>query len=291
MPGGDVPDNRLNRRSDSVLRVARRKADRAGLREIKGREEISMPLRKMSGRRRMTNDRFPKGNDASDKGKGLSLGGVAYQTIKQAIVECELRPGEELSQSDVIARYDLTNAQARYALVRLTQEGWVRPLAQRGYLVAPLTIQDVEDVFDMRMLLEPVAMRRAAGKIDRATLKFLKKIGTAEYVSGDPVSIRKFLQKNRQFYMTIVHCAGNRQLAKMIDQLFDSSNRLLYFHMIYSYEANVVRRGHEKLVEALEKGDGKEAERLRRIGLEHGRQVIQKALLSMPSVMDINLVA
>lgn len=222
-------------------------------------------------------------------GASASLGDTAYQIIKRAIVNCELQPGEEVTQASLIARYRLTNAQGRYALVRLTQERWVRPLAQRGYIVAPLTIQDLEDTFELRMLLEPPAMRRAAGRVDPAVLKYLRKIGTAEYVPGDISSIRAFLQRNREFYMTIVKCTGNRMLTRAIDQLFDSSTRLLYFSMIYSYEAQVVRRGHEKLLEALEKADGAEAERLRLAGLTHGKQVIQKALLSMASITNANL--
>jgi DNA-binding GntR family transcriptional regulator len=231
----------------------------------------------------------PRGNK-NGKGNGsTSLGGAAYDIIKRAIVTCELQPGEEVTQASLIARYRLTNAQGRYALVRLTQEGWVRPLAQRGYLVAPLTIQDLEDTFELRMLLEPSAMRRAAGRVDAATLKYLRRIGTAEYTPGDVGSIRAFLEKNREFYMTIVKCTHNRMLVNAIDRLFDSSMRLLYFSMIYSYEGQVVRRGHQKLLAALEKGDGAEAERLRLIGLRHGKEVIQKALHSMSSIMNANL--
>lgn len=228
---------------------------------------------------------------ATEPGTSASLGYTAYNIIKRSIVNCELHPGEEVTQAALLARYSLTSAQGRYALVRLTQEGWVRPLAQRGYIVAPLTIQDLEDTFELRMLLEPRAMRRAAGRLDATTLKYLRKIGTAEYVPGDVASIRAFLEKNREFYMTIVLCTGNRMLTKTIDQLFDSSNRLLYFSMIYSYEGQVVRRGHEALLEALEKGDGAEAERLRLAGLSHGKEVIHKALLSMSAIMNANIAA
>jgi len=230
-----------------------------------------------------------RGNGAGEKSPGLSLGESAYRIVKRAIVECELQPGEELSQAALIARYQLTNAQGRYALVRLTQEGWVRPLAQRGYVVAPLTMKDLEDVFDMRVMLEPQAMRLAAGKVNAATLRYLRKIGTSEYTVGDVASIRAFLRKNRDFYMTIVECTGNQMLVNAIGQVFDFSTRLLYFSMIYSYEGQIVRRGHENLLAALEKGDGDEAQRLRLAGIEHGRGVIRAALLSMSSIMNANL--
>ena len=222
--------------------------------------------------------------------KAIPLGDSAYGIIKGAIVDCEIDPGAELTQSELIDRFNLTNAQARHALVRLTQEGWVRPLPQRGYLVAPLTMKDLEDIYEMRMLIEPPAMRKAAGRINPETRKHLEKLGDADYTPGDRASIRRFLRSNREFFMIIARCCDNKLLAKTIDQLFDSSNRLLYFSMLHSYDSDAVRRGHQKLVEALVRGDGKEVERLRRAGLDHGKQAVRRALLSMPSVMDINLI-
>jgi DNA-binding GntR family transcriptional regulator len=218
-----------------------------------------------------------------------SLGDVAYRRVKFAVIECELLPGEELSQRELVERFKLTNAQARHALVRLAQEGWVNPMPRRGYVVTPLTMQDLEDVFEMRMMIEPPALQKAAGRIDAETFKRLEKVGQAEYEPGNPESIRAFLRANRDFYTLLMDAAGNRLLTKIVDQLFDSANRLLYFSMVYSYEAEIVRRGHERLLEVLRRANGREAARLRRAGLEHAKIVVQKALLSSPSLMGTNL--
>lgn len=217
------------------------------------------------------------------------LGDAAYECLKQAIIECEILPGEEVSLPVIVDRYDLTDAQARHALVRLAQEGWVSAMPRRGYTVTPLTMQDVEDVFELRMMLEPAALRKAAGRIDGETLERLEAANKATYIAGDPVSIRRFLRENRAYYLTIVSVIGNKPLTRIIDQLFDSVTRLLYFSSIYSYESDLIRQHHQKLLEALLRGDGEEAERLRYSGLEYARESVRKALSSSPSLMAVNL--
>jgi len=234
----------------------------------------------------------PQGKEPQikDRGEqGVLLGDTAYNRVKQAIIECEILPGEEISLPGLVERYQLTNAQARHALVRLTQEGWVSAMPRRGYIVTPLTMQDLEDVFELRMMLEPVAMRKAAGRIDSGTLNQLKKANKATYLPGDAESIRKFLRENRAYYMTIIVATGNKILTKVIDQLFDSVTRLLFFSSMYSYHSDLIRQHHEKLLDALLRGNGKEAERLRHAGLEYAKRSVQKALSSSPSLMGINL--
>jgi DNA-binding GntR family transcriptional regulator len=217
------------------------------------------------------------------------LGDAAYERLKQAIIECEILPGEEVSLPVIVDRYSLTDAQARHALVRLAQEGWVSAMPRRGYTVMPLTMQDVEDIFQLRMMLEPAAMREAAGRIGDETLKRLEAANKATYVAGDPASIRYFLRENRAYYITIVSAIGNKILTRIIDRLFDSVTRLLYFSSIYTYESDLIRQHHQQLLEALMQGDGEAAERLRYSGLEYARESVRKALSSSPSLMAVNL--
>jgi DNA-binding GntR family transcriptional regulator len=217
------------------------------------------------------------------------LGDAGYARVKRAIVDCELLPGEAISLPRIVERYGLTAAQARHALVRLTQEGWVSTIPRKGYLVAPLTLQDLNDVFELRLLLEPTAMRRAAGRLSPAAVTRLRKSTQLGYRAGDPESIREFLQHNREFYIEIVRATGNKHLTRVIDNLFDSVNRLLYFSMLHVYESQVIRQAHEDLLDAVATGDGDGAERLRREALMHAQETIQQALLSSPSLMATNL--
>ena len=105
--------------------------------------------------------------------KAPYLGEHAYETIRRDIIRCELDPGSEASEAALASRLGLGKAPIRVALARLCQEGLVRPLPRRGYIVTPITIKDVHEILEMRMALEPVAARMAVGRLDVAELRSL----------------------------------------------------------------------------------------------------------------------
>src|SRR3546814_9020930 len=78
------------------------------------------------------------------------LSDIAYETIKHDIIRCALAPGEEVTEARLALRLGLGKAPVRAALMRLSQEGLIRALPRRGYLVAPVTLRDVQDIFQFR---------------------------------------------------------------------------------------------------------------------------------------------
>src|SRR5438128_4947325 len=108
------------------------------------RQIATKHAQKKAGIRTRHSNEFGKHPPRSKKSReqGLHLGDAAYDRLKQAIIECEILPGEEVSLPVIVDRYELTDAQVRHALVRLAQEGWVSAMPRRGYMVTTLTMQD-----------------------------------------------------------------------------------------------------------------------------------------------------
>src|SRR3546814_12828763 len=75
---------------------------------------------------------------------------IAYGTIKHDSIRCALAPVEEVTEARRARRLGLGKAPGRAALMRLSQEGLIRALPRRGYLVAPVTLRDVQDIFQFR---------------------------------------------------------------------------------------------------------------------------------------------
>ena len=90
----------------------------------------------------------------------------AYERIKHDIITCAIAPGTEISEPQLCAHYRLGKAPVRMALIRLAHDGLVRAIPRRGYMVTPVTLKDIHDVFELRLMLEPAAARMAAGKVD-----------------------------------------------------------------------------------------------------------------------------
>src|SRR5690242_1927088 len=109
----------------------------------------------------------------------------AYEQLRRDIISCSIAPGTEISEAQLCSQYELGKAAVRVALTRLSHDGLVRAIPRRGYMVVPVTLQDIQDVFELRLLLEPAAARLAAGKVSARQLKIYDDVCCAGYEPGD----------------------------------------------------------------------------------------------------------
>ncbi len=215
---------------------------------------------------------------------------VAYDRIKEAIVLCDLAPGEEVSEAQLSSHFHLGKASIRSALARLAQERLVRAFPRRGYVVSPLTLRDIENVFQLRLLLETAAARMAAGQVDPKTLKYLEELSMVAYTPGNRESQKAFLNANRDFHVTIARGSGNEKLATFVQQLLDEMTRIIFLGISVGDKGAEWRHGHEEMLEALSRGDAAEAERIARVQLESGKEMWLMALMKSPVLNQVNLV-
>src|SRR5260370_16240122 len=94
------------------------------------------------------------------------LNSIAFDRIKRDILTCALEPGRQVTEGQLSTRYGLGKAPIRAALLALCQDRFVRAIPRRGYVISPITIRDVQDVTQLRLLLEPSAAQLAAGRLE-----------------------------------------------------------------------------------------------------------------------------
>jgi len=211
----------------------------------------------------------------------------AYERIRRDIINCAIPPGAEISEAQLSGQYKLGKAGVRVALTRLAHEGLVRAIPRRGYMVVPVTLQDIQDVFELRLMLEPAAARMAAGKVNTQQLKLYDDVCRAGYERGDAKSTERFLDANKAFHVTIAHATGNARLAAAIEHLFDQMTRLL--HLGLGSRKGPFESEHKALVKALARGDGEAAERICREQIEASRQMVLSAVLTSRSILNLAL--
>lgn len=211
--------------------------------------------------------------------KGELLQDKAYRLLRTAICEGDLLPGAEISEGELVKIFDLTRAPLRYALSRLSHEGWIQATARRGYMVRSITLRDTEDIFMLRKVLESGAARMAAGKINRKRLMLLNDVCKTPYDANDADACRTFFTANRSFHVEIAKATGNMRLVSSIADLHDECERILRFGMKHLDWSEDWTHGHEEIVDALANGDGKEAERIVLRQLETSQQVVINALM------------
>ena len=110
-----------------------------------------------------------KEQDAQAK---LSLKLQAYQYLKTKILNCEYRPNEFLNEQKLCAEMgNISRTPMRDALGRLEQEGLITILPKKGLMVSGITEEDVHSMFEMRLLVEPYALRTYGNAIPREQLE------------------------------------------------------------------------------------------------------------------------
>ena len=215
----------------------------------------------------------------------------AYERIRHDIISCTIAPGTDISEPQLCAQYKLGKAPVRVALTKLAHDGLVRAIPRRGYVVMPVTLKDIHDVFELRLMLEPLAARMAAGKVDTQRLRVFDEVCRSGYETRDAKSTSRYLEANKAFHVTIAQATGNARLAAAIEHLLDEMTRLLHLGLGGRNRSQEMHHEHKTLVKALARGDGETAERICRDQIEASRNMVLSAILTSQSVLNLAITA
>jgi DNA-binding GntR family transcriptional regulator len=200
---------------------------------------------------------------------------LAYQVLRQQILNSDLQPGSIVSERLLAQRLNVGKAPIRVAVQRLASEGFISIEPRRGIIVCPQSIQDVVDLFQIRVLIEQLCVRSIAGKLTAtqtatllASVEELRRIAE----SSDPTET---ITSDFAFHRLLCEFHGNRQLMSVLDRILDS----LYREIRLAQVKHPVRvwdslKEHEELAEAIINGPPDAAERLIVKHLAFGEQFV-----------------
>jgi DNA-binding GntR family transcriptional regulator len=152
----------------------------------------------------------------------LTKADMAYRQIRQEIVEGELVPGATIDQEALAARLGLSTTPVREALRRLESEQLVINRPHRDTIVAPLTSQQLEDVYLVRLSLDPLAVELGARNAPDDQLALIVELARLADANADPVAK---MYQNRKLHRAMYRACGNAELIQMLDTLWDKSDR------------------------------------------------------------------
>jgi DNA-binding GntR family transcriptional regulator len=219
-----------------------------------------------------------------------NLGAQAYQQIRTEILFYQLPPGSRISEASLTQRFSLRQAAVRSALQRLMQEGLVEKADERNLRVAPLTLKDVQDIYALRMIVEPRAAELAAAAgLAAPALERLRSISQSSYELTSHAQLVKLLSANREFNLTVASAAGNSRLLATITGLQDLTLRILYLGIRSLDVSAWFQTMHSQIVDAVAARDGALASRLWITDLSYGVRIISDALVTLPAVSSVNL--
>jgi DNA-binding GntR family transcriptional regulator len=178
----------------------------------------------------------------------------ALEELRRAIVAGQLAPGQRVRQEQLAERLGISIAPVREALRILEQEGQVRYRPRRGYFVTELRIEDLEEIYGLRQVLEERAARRALPLLDAdalARIEFAARDFARAVRTGD---VARELEANRRFHLALLDPGDRPHTMRLIRLLWDSteSYRALYYNL--PAERKEALRAHERILRALRSG-------------------------------------
>jgi len=225
-----------------------------------------------------------------DDAESLPLNERAYELIRLDILTFRLKPGEKTSERSLASRYRLGMSPIRAALPRLVQEGFVEKTAERGTFIAPLTLRDVRDTYQMRYLLEPAAAELAAERgMDSARLDRLRKVCESHWAPDADDAVIHILLANRDFNLAIAEATGNALLAGTIRHLQNLSLRILFLGTTQHEAANFWGMGPGKIRDAIVARNGRLARELYAADLADGERWAMNVIMALPELENVNL--
>lgn len=183
--------------------------------------------------------------------KNPSLAEKAYIAIKKDILTCQLFPGSQVAQSQLVEHYEFGVTPIREALKRLENENFVRSIPRYGYIINPVTIKDIEDIYGLRLILETSAVRLAIQCASDEELMHLQDGVDFTYTFKDRETYLEFLQHNIDFHVAIAMASGNRKLAEMLRGVLNDMTQIFNLGLDLRDSALEMRHEHVALAKAL----------------------------------------
>lgn len=172
----------------------------------------------------------------------LPLRDVVFNTLRQAILTGELKPGERLMEIHLANRLGVSRTPIREAIRKLELEGLVTMIPRKGAEVAQITEKSMNDVLEVRRAMDALCVELACDRITTEELERLKEACDHFELAVKSKDVKKIAQADVALHDIIVQATGNQRLVQLVNNLSEQMYR-------YRFEYIKDISQHEKLVE------------------------------------------
>ncbi|MCE4024635.1 MULTISPECIES: GntR family transcriptional regulator [unclassified Microbacterium] len=198
-----------------------------------------------------------------------SLREQVERMIGARIVSGETPPGEVLTVPTLAGDFGVSATPVREAMLNLARRGFLRPIRNRGFEVTEVSAEELNQLTDVRLLLEAPPMRRVAGAIDGALEKELRELADRIVAAGKERRFEEYLEADTAFHLRILAVTGNQKLVDTVRELRQQTRLVGLVRLADSDTLVPTAQEHAELVDLLVAGDGDGAEALMRRHLGH----------------------
>ncbi|MCC6890316.1 MAG: GntR family transcriptional regulator [Hyphomicrobiales bacterium] len=188
-----------------------------------------------------------------NRGPKVALHTQAYEKIKHEIITLRFRPGEYLNEAQVSKVLKIGRTPVHQALNRLMLEGMVEVIPRKGVIVKSVSLNDLLEMIDVRLINETYCARLAAARAGEADIAEMERIlNESEQPSSEGDTDRQMML-DRDFHNVLSRAAGNSVLADFVRTLHDLSLRFWFISLRDPAHHGAVKEQHRAILDAIKR--------------------------------------
>lgn len=204
--------------------------------------------------------------------------------LRRRIIRGDLLPGQRLHQEVLAGELGVSRIPVRDALQALAAEGLVEFKGGRsGAVVTEMTVSDLEELYELRGAIEPMASRLGTPNIGRADLLRMKEFFEQMDRTDDGAA---WLEANTAFHALLYRRSNRSRMIAMIELLRKQTDRYLHLHLAVIGNTEHLQEEHKLILQAAERGDASAVESLTRAHLSSSHDFILRYLLELGAVKE-----
>lgn len=205
-----------------------------------------------------------------------------YEYIKKEIILCHKMPGEVFDESEVAKALNVSRTPVREAVLRLQAEGYLTIIPRKGTLVSNISINDIKEVYEYRIMLEGEVMKKICSNEDSLLLlkwkNYFESLLDEDYNGLElPVEKDELDDVDKLFHLSLVDILKNKLIKKELNYLMDLSARIRFLTNASNKDRYIKSiEEHISIIDALLNHDGKEASKKMKEHLQNSLEGYKK---------------
>lgn len=204
----------------------------------------------------------------------LPLRDVVFNTLRQAILTGELKPGERLMEIHLANRLGVSRTPIREAIRKLELEGLVTMIPRRGAEVAQITEKSMNDVLEVRRAMDALCVELACERISPEELDSLKRACEGFEQAVKTKDVKKIAQADVALHDIIVKATGNQRLVQLVNNLSEQMYRYRFEYIKDTSQHSRLIEEHRIIYESIVKKDKETASQAAKMHIDNQEKAI-----------------